>query len=82
MKTPYFLWDYNLSDKQIKAILHGSNETEKRWLAARILSHAKFEDVWKYLTISDIVQIFPKLLLPQRTKKAWQRALTVWGYHV
>lgn len=81
MSTPYFLWDYDLSDKKIKQVLHGSNQVEKRWLAARILTHAKFEDVWQYLNVKDIINVFPYLKLPKRTKKAWQRALTVWGYN-
>ena len=79
---PYFLWDYSLNENQIRGILHGDNNVEKKWLIARILTHARFEDVWKYLTVNDIISIFPKLQLPQKTKQAWERALSVWGYHV
>lgn len=82
MNTPYFLWDYDLTKDQIHAILHGSNEVEKHWLIGRVLTHAKFEDVWHYLTLEDIVRSFPNLRLPEKTKRAWQRALNVWGYHV
>lgn len=82
MNTPYFLWDYNLTDGQIRGIIHGPNETEKLWIIGRILSHARFEDVWKYLTIDDIVSTFSKLKLPPNSRQAWERALTVWGYHV
>ena len=82
MKTPYFLWDYDLSDTKIHAILKGKNEVEKRWLIGRILSHAHYKDIFNYLTIDDIVHFFPKLSLPQTVKKAWQRALRVWGYNV
>lgn len=84
MKTnsPYFLWDYNLDENQIRTILQADNDTEKKWLIGRILTHARFEDVWKYLTIKDILNIFPRLQLSPKTKQAWQRALSVWGYHV
>jgi len=82
MNTPYFLWDYDLTKDQIHAILRGDNEVEKLWLTARILTHARFEDIWKYLTLQDIVKIFPKLRLSQKVKQDWQRALNVWGYHV
>ena len=74
MNTPYFLWDYQLNEKQIHSILLGNNELEKQWIIARILTHAKYEDIWKYLTVEKIVAIFPKLRLPERTKKAWKRA--------
>lgn len=81
-QTPYFLWDYNLNDEQIRGILHGHNEVEKAWLVGRILTHAKFDDVWKYLTVEDIVDIFPKLQLPKKIKQDWERALMIWGYNV
>lgn len=82
MKTPYFLWDYDLTDTQIHAILKGKNELEKRWLIGRILTHAHYQDIFKYLTVYDIVRYFSKLSLPKDVKSAWQRALKVWGYHV
>ncbi len=82
MNKLYFLWDYNLNKKQVRNILHSKNDTEKSWLIARILTHAQFKDVWKYLTVSDIIKTFPKLRLPVNIKQAWQRALNVWGYHV
>lgn len=82
MKTPYFIWDYDLTDAQIHAILRGKNEVEKRWLIGRILTHAYYQDIFKYLTISDIVHYFSRLSLPKAVKSAWQRALQAWGYHV
>ena len=80
--TPYFLWDYILDDRQILKILHGDNEVEKLWLTVRILTHAKFDDIWKYLTTDDVIKALPKLRLAVKDKQAWQRALSVWGYHV
>lgn len=82
MNTPYFLWDYDLTKDQIRSILHGDNEVEKLWLTARILTHAKYEDIWQYLTLEDIIKVFPQLRLTPKTKQDWQRALNVWGYHV
>ncbi len=82
MAKLYFLWDYDLNKKQVHNILHGKNETEKAWLIARILTHAQFKDIWQYLKVDDIVKTFSKLRLPINTKKAWQRTLNVWGYHV
>lgn len=82
MNTPYFLWDYDLSENQIRTILHGNNEVEKMWLITRIITHAKFDDIWQYLTLEDIVKVFSRLRLPAKAKQDWQRALNVWGYHV
>lgn len=82
MNKPYFLWDYDLTDKQVHDILQGFNEVEKLWLTARIMTHAKFEDIWKYLTVEDILKVFPKLRLTPKAKQDWQRAFNIWGYHV
>lgn len=79
---PYFLWDYDLTDDQVRGILDGNNETEKLWMTARILSNANFNDVWRYLTLAQVVDIFPKLRMRPVIKDYWQRALAVWGYNV
>lgn len=81
-QTPYFLWDYDLTEEQVKGIVHGKNDVERQWMVGRILTNARFSDVWKYLTASDIVREFPGLRLRPGVKRAWQRALDAWGYHV
>jgi hypothetical protein len=79
---PYFLWDYDLSEDDVRAILHTGGELDKQWLIARILTSARFEDVWKYLTVKDLVFYFAKLRMRPQVKLAWKRALNVWGYEV
>jgi len=81
-KIPYFLWDYELTDVDVRRILAGKNEAERQWMMARVLSHARFEDVWKYLTIEQIVREFPKLRMRKEMTDAWKQAFIAWGYHV
>jgi len=75
---PYFLWDYDLTDKDVRRILRGSNETEKQWMMGRILASANYKDVWKYLSLKDIVSELPKLRMRPEIKRAWERAIYVW----
>ena len=82
MKRPYFIWDYDLTDQGVKAILKSNNELEKTWMIGRILSSARYDDVWKYLTVDQIVKFFPKLRIRKEIKAVWKNALTVWGYNV
>ena len=77
-KTPYFLWDYDLTEDQVRAILHGNNETEKIWIMSRILESAKYDDIWRYLTLTEVSQMFPKLRLKRPIREAWEKALYVW----
>lgn len=66
MRRPYFLWDYDLTEEDVR----------------RILTNARFEDVWAYLTAQGITESFSKLRMRPDVKEAWRRALSTWGYHV
>ena len=82
-KSVYFFWDYDLDEEDVKAILRGTNETEKIWVMSRILQNARWHDIWKYLTLRDIQENFQRLewRLPY-FKELWGHALRVWGYAV
>lgn len=75
---PYFLWDYNLTEDDVRRILHGKNEVEKIWMISRILESAKYEDIWRYLTLKEVKRIYPKLKLKKTIKDAWDYALNIW----
>lgn len=77
-KKPSFLWDYDLTETQVREILSGSLE-KRKWLVARILEHAKFNEVWKFLTIQDIRRDLPSLRLPQKIKEHWEYTMKRWG---
>lgn len=81
-KIPYFLWDYDLTEDDVRRILHTGSQTDKLWLTGRILTSAHFDDVWKYLTIKDILAVFPKLRMRSDIKNNWLTAFHAWNYHV
>lgn len=80
MNKPYFLWDYVWNEKKVRKVLKDRDENRKAWLIGRILESAKFDDVFKYLTIKEILDVFPKLKLKNSIREAWERAFKVWGY--
>lgn len=75
---PYFLWDYDLSEDEVRAILKGTNQTDKNWILSRILESAKYEDVWKYTTLSEVRELMPLLKIKKPIRQAWERALSIW----
>jgi hypothetical protein len=75
---PYFLWDYDLSDDDVQRILRTGSSGDKVWLLSRILESAKYEDVWKYTTLSEIRQMIPILKIKKPVRRAWEHALSVW----
>ena len=46
-QRPYFLWEYDLGEADVRAILRDGESQGKSWLVARILESAAYEDVWK-----------------------------------
>ena len=82
IKRPYFLWDYDLTDEDVRRILRGDNEVEKRWMMGRILTNAHFNDIWKYMTAREVAKELPELRMRLEVKQAWEKALRVWGYEV
>jgi len=77
-KRPYFLWDYDLTEADVRRILASDNETEKIWMMSRIVESATYEDIWKYISYKQFVQYFPQLRLKPQLRRVWERALSVW----
>ncbi len=79
-KRPYFIWDYDLDEKDVRAILKGDNEYEKVQMMVRIMESAKREDVWKYLTLAEVKQYWPQISRRMRreVREVWAWALEVW----
>lgn len=80
MKRPYFIWDYDISEIQVREILgqHGFSD-QKLWLIARILAEARFEDVMQYLSIHDIEKALPKVRLLPKVKERWEYTIKLWA---
>lgn len=76
-ERPSFLWDYDLSHGQIVEILRGPQKN-RLWLVAKILEHAKWEELWRYLTVRQIERDLPLLRLPEKTRAHWDYALRHW----
>lgn len=77
-KRPYFLWDYDLTDDEVREILRGDNRSDKVWILSRILESARFEDVWKYTSLFEVKSMFNSLKLKPAVRQAWELALSIW----
>jgi hypothetical protein len=81
-KRPSFLWDHDLSEEEIWALLRQKGmSNEKSWLIARILTEATFNEVFEYLTVDDIDKALPFLRMPQKTMERWHYAIQRWKSH-
>ncbi len=79
---PYFFWDYDITEEEIHDILRGDNEVEKAWVITRILEYARWEDIWRYLTLDDVRENFEQLSFRwPRDRELWAYALKRWSRH-
>lgn len=76
---PRFLWDYDLTEAQVREMLRQPGlSAQKKWLIARILTEARFEEVFRYLTCDEIARALPQLRLPDKIRERWSYALQRW----
>ena len=63
----------------LKAVLaHGDLEDRTLW-AARVLRDARFEDVWRFLDVRDVVRLWPSLAPKLGRRRAfWTWILDRW----
>lgn len=79
-KRLYFSWDYDLSEEDVRQILAGDDPIDRAWVISRLLNAARWEDIWRYITLDDVRAHWS--LLRFRTpqpQEAWARALEVWS---
>mgnify|MGYP002063151772 CR=1 FL=1 len=74
----YFFWDYEMDDDEVRRMLRRGSAEERAWVISRILEHAKWDDIWRYLCVDDIREnpgisiklsaLHPRYEEPQRSR--------------
>jgi hypothetical protein len=79
--TPYFLWsgDDRVSEEEFRAKLRSPDTRERaRWMG-RLLREARSDDVWKYVTVSDVLRDWSEVERHLgRSKPFWRFLLDGW----
>lgn len=79
-QRPRFLWDYDLSDEEVRALLAQPGLSDaKRFLMERIVSECRFEEVFDYLSLDQLTRHFDRLSLPATKKRHFAYALARWS---
>jgi hypothetical protein len=55
---PYFLWsdDDQLGEAELRERLRSSEPAERALWEARVLREARYRDVWKYVSLEDVLR--------------------------
>lgn len=58
IERPYFLWwdGVRISEDELKGHLASEDSIERGIWAARVMREARFADVWRYVSLADIVR--------------------------
>lgn len=74
-----FLWDYDLSEEDVRRILRQGTPMERAWLISRILEYAPWEEIWRYLTPQQIARELEHIRFRSaRDRELWTYALKRW----
>lgn len=65
---PYFIWDVPVTVDQLRAKLRHGKEDEKIVWMARILREARFDDVWRFVSIDEVLARVATGSVAPRTK--------------
>ena len=76
---PYFVWDQPLTVADLRDRLSHADPDEKLTWMARILRDARFDDVWRFVTLDDILSRWPLLAARLgRRRPFWTWILDRW----
>jgi hypothetical protein len=77
---PYFLWDCPWTDEELRALLRDSDDPTRAVLIAKVMRQAKPDDVFLYVTESEIRRLWA-LILPHlgTTRAFWSWLFDAWA---
>lgn len=79
---PYFFWDYNVSDDEVRRLISDGDAPARAWVISRILQYAKWEDIWRYLTPTQIARDLDRLTFRRpQDRDLWAYAIERWSRH-
>lgn len=79
--VPWFLWwdGVQITEEELGEKLRSPDPAERAIWAARVMREARYQDVWRYLSVSDIVRDWPRIA-PNlgRARALWTSLIDGW----
>jgi hypothetical protein len=76
---PYFLWDAPMSVRELRERLRTASEPERVRLIGTILREARDMDVWEWVTLDEVLRLWPQLQRHLGRRRAfWEFLLSRW----
>lgn len=76
---PWFLWDTKVNDAQFRELLrHPDPRVRAQW-QGKLLREACFVEVWRYVTLEEVVRDWDQLVIHMgRKREFWEYLLRSW----
>ena len=58
---PYFLRDVDVSETELRELLRQPDADARAQWQGRLLREARFDDVWSYLTLEEVLRDWPRI---------------------
>ena len=76
---PYFAWDVNVTEAELHEKLRSPDADARAQWQGWIMAEARYPDVWRYLSLDEILRDWPHIRLHLGRKRAfWEFLLDGW----
>jgi hypothetical protein len=76
---PYFIWDVPVTLGELKRLLRDPDQSVRALWIARVMREARYEDVWKLVSLEDVLTWFPRAQRHLgRSRRFWEFLLGEW----
>jgi len=77
--VPYFLWNEPTTVRRLREILSDPENVMRPLYAARLMREGRVLDVWQFLTLQDILALWPQVERHMgRRRDFWRFLLDTW----
>jgi hypothetical protein len=79
-ERPDSIWDYDLTEEDVRAILRGENEYARVQMMVRILERCSWDEIWRYLKLAQVYQLWDQIRpkIRRELRPTWELAMKVW----
>ena len=79
MTRPYFLWDVDVDESGLLNRLHTDDADARAQWQGWVMAEARYDDVWRYLTLEEILRDWEHIKRHLGRKRAfWEFLLRGW----
>lgn len=74
----HVIWEYDEDVNDLRRHIENKESPERIWAIGRVLKYADLKDIKRLLTVEDIAEALPQIDLPEKKRKALEKAVEVW----